>query len=499
MTLTLFRGIQLNRKTKKHDPKFAIIGGGMAGILSAIKLRQNGYENFTIYEKAKRLGGTWRENTYPGIACDVPSHSYCYEFEPNPNWSHTCSPGAEILEYFENVANKYGVTERVQFETEVSQLRFDEGMWHVQCKDGRNDIADFLIAATGVLHHPSYPDIPGLNTFAGASFHTARWDHSLDLDRKRIGIIGTGSSAIQIVGDLAGNVAKLVQFQRTPQWILPRPNPPYSEAEKRHFRDNPEAMQKIRAEQMQMFEHGFSSAVVGENPDALARIQEATLANLEDNVNDPVLREKLRPDYQAACKRLIMADNYYEAIQHPDSELVTEAIDAVEPAGVRTADGRLHELDVLVIATGFRVDQFLRPIEVIGRNGTTLEEAWADRPSAYLSVCAPGFPNLVMLNGPNGPVGNFSLIDVVDIQLEFFLKLVGVVQGGDFTAFAPKSEAAERFEAERVEATKKTVWVSGCNSWYLDDRGVPAAWPWSMQRFRGSLNAPNLDDFELTA
>ena len=470
----------------------------MAGILSAIKLQQNGYTNFTIYEKAERLGGTWRENTYPGIACDVPSHSYCYEFEPNPNWSHTCSPGAEILKYFENVANKYGVTERVRFNTEVSQLRFEESRWHLQCSDGHSDTVDFVIAATGVLHHPSYPDIPGLHTFAGTSFHTARWDHSIDLEDKRVGIIGTGSSAIQIVGDLAGNVAKLVQFQRTPQWILSRPNPPYSEEEKQYFRDNPDAMQKIRAEQMQMFEHGFSSAVVGENPEALARIQEATLANLEDNVKDPVLREKLRPDYQAACKRLIMADNYYEAIQHPDSELVTEAIDAVEPGGVRTDDGRLHELDVLVIATGFKVDQFLRPIEVIGRDGTTLEEAWADRPSAYLSVCAPGFPNLVMLNGPNGPVGNFSLIDVADIQLEFFLKLVKAVQGGDCTAFAPKPEAAEQFEAERVVATKNTVWVSGCNSWYLDDRGVPAAWPWSMQRFRSVLFEPNLDDFELT-
>ncbi len=484
--------------TSKDGPKFAIIGGGMAGILCAVKLRQNGYANFTIYEKAERLGGTWRENTYPGIACDVPSHSYCYEFEPNPNWSRTCSPGAEILAYFENVAEKYGVAEHVLFETEVTRLRFEDGNWHLNCKDGRSDIVDFVIAATGVLHHPSYPVVTGLDTFAGPMFHSARWDHSIELKGKRIGIIGTGSSAIQIVGDLAGNVAKLVQFQRTPQWILPRANPSYSEEEKQYFRDNPGAIHEIRAEQMLMFEQGFSSAVVGENPKALAKIQAATLANLEDNVKDPVLQEKLRPKYQAACKRLIMADNYYEAIQHPDSELVIEAIDGVEPAGVRTADDKLHELDVLVIATGFKVDQFLRPIEVVGRDGKTLEEAWADRPSAYLSVCAPGFPNLIMLNGPNGPVGNFSLIDVADIQLEFFLMLVEELQARDLTAFAPKSEAAERFEAERVEATKNTVWVSGCNSWYLDDRGVPAAWPWSMQRFRTALGKPVLSDFEFT-
>ena len=488
----------MKHETNRSDLKIAIIGGGMAGILSAIKLRRNGYNNFTIYEKAKRLGGTWRENTYPGIACDVPSHSYCYEFEPNPEWSHTCSPGAEILEYFENVAVKYGVTKHVQFEAEISQLRFEDDKWHLQCKDGQSGVFDFIVAATGVLHHPAYPDIPGLQTFTGPTFHSARWDHTVKLEGQRVGIIGTGSSAIQIIGDLSGKVAKLIQFQRTPQWILPRPNPTYSEQEKQYFRENPEAMQKIRAEQMQMFEHGFSSAVVGENPQALADIQAATLAHLENKVSDSVLREKLRPNYQAACKRLIMDDKYYDAIQHPDSELVTETISAIEPAGVRTADGKLHELDVLVIATGFKADQFLRPIEVIGRNGKTLEEAWADRPSAYLSVCAPDFPNLVMLNGPNGPVGNFSLIDVADIQLDFFMKLLDELQAGDYTAFAPKSEAAERFEAERVQATKNTVWVSGCKSWYLDDNGVPAAWPWSMHRFRTALGNPDFADFELT-
>lgn len=475
--------------------RVAIIGGGMAGILSAIKLRDAGFENFIIYEKADSLGGTWRENTYPGIACDVPSHSYCYEFEPNPDWSYTCSPGAEILAYFQGVAEKYGVTEKVAFGTEISNLSFVDGRWRLTSDHGETDEADFVIAATGVLHHPFYPDIDGINDFAGKKFHSARWDHTVPLEDKRVGIIGSGSSAIQIVGELAGNVAELTQFQRTPQWILPSANPAYSEIQKREFREHPEKMDEIREQQKQIFEFGFSSAVVGENPQALEIIAAKVLENLEQNVYDPELREKLRPSYKAACKRLIISDNYYEAIQKPAVNLVTEPVQRIEAGGVRTADGRLHELDVLVLATGFQVDRFLRPMSVTGENGLTLEAAWVDRPSAYLSVMTPGFPNLFMLNGPNGPVGNFSLIDVADIQLGYFLQLLNLRAEGKVTQVSVSVEAAQRFESERVEATKKTVWVSGCSSWYLDDRGVPAAWPWTMARFREKLATPDLQDF----
>jgi len=477
--------------------RFAIIGGGMAGILSAIKLKNSGYENFTIFEKAESLGGTWRENTYPGIACDVPSHLYSYDFELNPDWSHACSPGGEILAYFQGVANKYGIVEKVKFGTEVSRLDYIDGQWRLECRNGVRDTANFVIAAAGVLHHPYYPDIPGLDSFAGHMFHTARWDHSIPLKGKRVGIIGTGSSAIQIVGDIVDKVCHLTQFQRTAQWILPRENPPYTQDEKLHFRENPAAMRELRVRQSETFEGGFSAAVVGENPDALAAIQAITLANLEENVKDPELREKLRPGYSAACKRLIMSDNYYDAIQRPNAELITAPIDHIEPTGIVTADGRLHALDILVLATGFRVDQFMRPIEVTGRNELKLEEAWAERPTAYLSVSVPGFPNLAMLNGPNGPVGNFSLIDVADIQIDYFLKLVERVRKGECREFSASQEAAERFEKARVKATENTVWVSGCNSWYLDDRGVPAVWPWTMSRFRSVMAQPEVSDFEL--
>lgn len=489
----------MNNTDGNSELRFAIVGGGMAGILSAIKLKKTGFNNFTIYEKADSLGGTWRENTYPGIACDVPSHLYCYSFEPNPNWSYACSPGEEILEYFQSVAKKYELLEKVRFGSEVSRLQYETGQWHLETKMGHKDKVDFVISATGVLHHPSYPDIAGLNSFEGTLIHSARWDRNIALEGKRVGIIGTGSSAIQIVGALAGKVSQLTQFQRTPQWIMPRSNPAYSDQEKQHFRDNPEAMGAIRQEQSKLAEGGFSAAVVGDNPAALHEIERLTLENLEDNVKDPILREKLRPTYTAACKRLVISSNYYDAIQQPNTALVTETIESIEPAGVRTVDGQLHELDVLVLATGFKVDQFMRPIEVIGRNGISLEEAWTERPTAYLSVSVPEFPNLALLNGPNGPVGNFSLIDVADIQLDYFIQMVRWVSEGQCTVFSAKADAAERNEAERVEATRKTVWVSGCNSWYLDDRGIPAVWPWSMGRFRSTMSKPNKDDFELAS
>ncbi|MBL4583484.1 MAG: NAD(P)/FAD-dependent oxidoreductase [Pseudomonadales bacterium] len=489
----------MSSNPQNKNLRFIIIGGGMAGILSAVKLKEAGYTNFTLYEKASSLGGTWRENQYPGVACDVPSHFYCYSFAPNPDWSYNCSPGAEIYEYLQSVADQFDVYPHVKFDTEIASMVFRNSRWHLKTNQGHLDEADFVIGATGVLHRPSYPDIPGIDSFEGTMFHTSRWNHSVPLEDKRIGIIGTGSTSIQIVGALSGKVKKLEQFQRTPQWIMPRPNPAYTEQEKLNFRENPALLDAIRAENVAISEGGFSSAVVGENPEALAMIAQLTLENLEQNVTDPVLREKLRPDYQAACKRLIMSHNYYDAIQHRNTELVTESITGIEPEGIRTADGKLHKLDVLVISTGFQVDQFLRPIEVTGNNGVTLEEAWKARPSAYLSVAIPEFPNLILLNGPNGPVGNFSLIDVADIQFSYFMKLVDHIQQSDFTQFVAKQDALDRTETDRVEATKKTVWVSGCDSWYLDDRGVPAAWPWSMKHFRNTMAEPDMSDYELAS
>jgi cation diffusion facilitator CzcD-associated flavoprotein CzcO len=476
--------------------RFAIIGAGMSGILAAIKLREAGYHDFTLYEKAARPGGTWRENTYPGICCDVPSHLYSYSFEPNPEWTHVYSPGNEIQAYFEGVARKHGVTEKIRFGDEVTRLAFSAGRWHLETKSGLRDVVDFVIAATGVLHHPSLPEIDGLGDFAGALFHSARWNHDVPLDGRRVGIVGTGSTAVQIVSALVDRVAKLVLFQRTAQWILPGQNPEYGEPEKEAFRRDPESLRALHQNLSKLFAESFSNAVVNAESAGMKMIEETCRANLETNVLDPELRERLRPSYRAACKRLIVSPDFYQAIQKPNAELVTSGIERVEPRGVRTRDGRLHELDVLVLATGFRADRFLRPIDVVGRDGLRLADVWAKRPIAYLSVSIPGFPNLFMLNGPNGPVGNFSLIEVAELQMAYLLQLVERVRTGACRAIGAREDATERFDAERCEAAKSTIWTTGCRSWYLDDRGIPASWPWSFDRFRAEMSAPRLDAYE---
>ncbi len=481
----------------RSDLRFIIIGAGMAGILSAIKLREAGLDDFAIYEKADRLGGTWRENTYPGIACDVPSHLYSYSFAANPEWSHRFSPGSEIQAYFEDIARRYGVYSRIQTGKEVTRCAFEDGRWKLEMADGTTDVGDFVIAATGVLHHPAYPDFDGLDDFEGTTFHSARWDHSVPLAGKRVGVVGTGSSAIQIVAALVDQVAELSLFQRTAQWVMPIENPAYSQEEKAEFRRHPEAMGAIRAEISRAFIDGFANVLVDAESPVMQAIHTTCEANLENSVKDPELRERLRPDYRAACKRLIMSDGFYQAIQRPNAKLVTEGIDRIEKSGVRTRDGQLHELDLLILATGFRVDRFMRPMEVVGRNGTRLEDVWQETPSAYMAISIPDFPNLFMLNGPNGPVGNFSLIEIAEMQFSYIMQLVELVRSRCCNQVSASRAALERFNAERKQAAKTTIWASGCKSWYLDDDGLPTAWPWTFDRFREEMAKPRLSEFEM--
>ncbi len=476
--------------------RFAIIGAGMAGILSAIKLAEAGFTDFTIYEKGDRFGGTWRENTYPGLSCDVPSQLYCYSFAPNPEWSHVFSPGQEIRTYFEVVAREFGIEKSTRFDDEVVSCEFSDGKWHLETHKGHRDEVDVVIAATGVLHQPKFPDIDGIDTFEGACFHSARWDHSVNLGGARVGIIGTGSTAVQITSALVERVAHLSLFQRTAQWIMPQQNPEFTEEQKEQFRAHPEQLEQMH-DSLSILFGGFAKAVIDAQSSEIQMIEDACRTNLEENVHDPVLRERLRPDYRAACKRLIISPDFYDAIQQPNADLVTSGIERMESGGVRTEDGVLHELDVLVLATGFKVDAFMRPMTVVGRDGLTLNEEWAERPNAYLSISIPDFPNFFMLNGPNGPVGNFSLIDVAEQQFAYIMQLIDLLRSGENREVSATHVAMDTFEAERVGAARKTIWTTGCSSWYLDDRGVPAVWPFPFDRFRSEMASPQLESYDV--
>lgn len=487
----------MTRETKSvHEPRIVIIGAGMAGILTAIKLDEAGYRNYVIYEKSDRVGGTWRENTYPGIACDVPAHLYTYSFEPNPDWSRTFAPGPEIHAYFERIAEKYKVIEKIRFNEAIPYCKFEDSRWHLRSSTGREDTADFLIAATGVLHHPHTADIPGLETFEGACFHSAEWDHSVPLKGQRVGVIGTGSTAIQITTAITDIVDRFDLFQRTAQWIMPIDDREYTPEEKQGFRTDFSKLQAVRDQVNDDFEI-FSNAVIDADSAEMQEVEAACLANLEDNVSDAELREKLRPDYRAGCKRLIFSANFYDAIQRPNANLVTDGIKCVEPGGVRLDNGELRELDVLVVATGFRADSFIRPTTVLGRGGVNLDDVWSDHPVAYLSISIPEFPNFFMLNGPNGPVGNFSLIQIAEYQVGYIMQLIEKFRSGSCREISATMAATQNFEQARSEAAKKSIWATGCNSWYLDKNGVPASWPWSRARFFDAMQKPELESFEL--
>ena len=480
--------------TRLNGPRIIVVGAGMSGILVGIKLLESGHTNFAIYEKADELGGTWRDNRYPGLSCDVPSHHYVYSFEPNSEWTSLFSGGPEILNYFKNAATKYHVREHIRFGSEVVAARFENGLWNVRIAGGELDQGSVLIAATGVLHHPKFPDIPGLSEFDGKQFHSARWDDTVDLSAKRVGIIGTGSTAVQIVPAIVNKVSKLTLFQRTAQWILPYPNKDYSEEERQTFRDDPGLMRAEYAKWEGQFNHTFARAVIGDEYE-MQRIANRCKENLETNVTDPDLRSQLTPDYKVACKRLILSDQFYPAIQRKNAQLETTPISRVEHAGVVTKDGRLHELDVMVLATGFDGHRYARDIDISGTDGGTLNDAWGDSIWAHRGVAMPGFPNFYMLIGPHSPIGNFSLILIAEMQLNYLLQLIEPILTGESASVVPKRSATEAFNRSLRDAMKKTVWVSGCDSWYLDGEGNPITWPWSFEQFASDMKAPDLGEY----
>ncbi len=485
---------------KRPRLRYAVIGAGMAGILAGVRLHQAG-ETFTIFEKADRLGGTWRDNRYPGLTCDVPAHAYTYSFEPYAEWRAYYATGPEIRTYFEHVADKYGVTPHIRFGREVVSAVWDEeaALWRLGLSTGEPAEAEIVIAASGVLHHPRMPDMEGRDSFAGKAFHSARWQDDAAIDGARVGVIGNGSTGVQIVTALSERAGRLVHFQRSPQWIMPVPFFHYSEEEREAFRRDPALIDAIRYDP-EYWENifRFTRAITHVEGPEIAMIEKLCLDNLENSVRDPELREKLRPDYRAACKRLIYSWSYYDAVQRPAVAVERDPIARIEPEGVRLKDGRLIELDTIVFATGFQADRFIRPTRVLGRDGLSLDDAWAERPTAYYAVAIPDFPNFFMLNGPTGPVGNFSLIDIAERQWGYIEQLLAPLRSGAARAIAASAKAHAEYEERRIAAARKTIFGSGCKSWYLDATGVPSSWPWSYEAFADAMARPVMADFQLS-
>lgn len=476
-------------------PRVVIIGAGMSGIALGKHLRAIGAEDFVLVEKANRLGGTWRENTYPGLTCDVPSHYYAYVDEPNPDWSSLYAPGSEIQSYLERVAEKHDLVRRIRVDTEIASGRFDDGAWRLRTRAGEEIHADVVVCATGVLHRPRTPELPGLETFAGKAFHSARWDHAAVTTGARVGIIGTGSTGVQITVALAPEAAQLTLFQRTPQWVLPAPNLPFGPPIRRALRRSPRLGRAM---------YDLSSATF--NAITKGPIQDGWQRRLLDrlcrwglaSVKDPVLRAKLTPKDEPMCKRLVVSSTFYDTIQRPNVSIETGRIARACAEGIVTDDGRVHPLDVLVLATGFHAHAYMRPMTLTGPTGVTLEHVWRRGPRAHMTTMVPCLPNLFTMMGPNSPIGNASLVPIAEAQASYVVRWLERMRDEHIREVEPTEAATTAFYEEVKAAMSGTVWVTGCDSWYLGEDGTPLLWPWPLDTFTARLAAlPRDADFVL--
>jgi cation diffusion facilitator CzcD-associated flavoprotein CzcO len=464
--------------------RVAIVGTGFSGIGMAIRLLDEGETDFVLLERAGEIGGTWRDNTYPGCRCDVPSHLYSYSFAPNPSWSSTFSPQPEILDYLRDVAARFGVVPHVRFNTELESARWDEAgaRWELETSQGPIS-ADVLIAAQGPLSDPIVPDIPGLESFEGTTFHSARWDHDHELDGERVAVIGTGASAIQFVPRIQPQVGKLHVFQRTPPWVMPHPNRLLKEFEHRIYDALPAAQLAMRAAiywARETFVLQFRNRRMRKLATRMARRQ------LEQQVPDPVLRAKLTPRYEIGCKRILPTDEWYPALQQPNVELVTDGIAEVRPRSIVTADGTEREVDTIIFGTGFHVTDIPIAGRIRGRDGRSLSERWAGSPRAYKGAAVAGFPNLFFLVGPNTGLGHNSIVFMIESQINYVAGALQAMRRRGAAVVDVRPEAEDAYNAELEEMTRGTVWVSGgCSSYYIDRNGRNSTiWPTFTWPFR---------------
>ena len=475
-----------------------VIGAGFGGLTAAIKLKEAGFGRLVVLEKADRVGGTWRENTYPGACCDVPSRLYSLSFALNPDWSRAYSPQSEIRDYMERVAVQFGVMDLFRFNTEVEAADWDAaaGLWRVTVKGGEVLSAPVLVSGLGQLNKPGYAGLAGRDTFKGDSWHSAHWRHDVDLTGKTVGCIGAGASAIQYIPEIAKSAGKVVIFQRTPNYIVPRLDKPFSPFAKWLFRTLPFTDRALRWFTWKMMDLRFEAFKTGtksaENFKALA------LKYLDDTITDPVLKAKLTPDYPIGCKRILVSDDYYQTLVKPNVEVVTEAVKEITPAGVRTGDGAEHACDVLVFGTGFITTDFISPVRITGQNGLTINEAWKDGAEAYLGVTVAGFPNLFLLYGPNTNLGHNSIIVMIEAQVAYMVEALKALKARGARALTVRPQAHARFNAQLQQDLAGTAWAGSCSSWYKTDSGkITNNWSGDTATYIRLMKQPALEDYEV--
>ncbi|BCJ36584.1 flavin-binding monooxygenase [Actinocatenispora thailandica] len=462
-----------------------IVGAGFSGLGAAVRLRQAGRHDFVVLERADDVGGTWRDNDYPGAACDVPSHLYSLSFAPNPRWSRSFSPQPEIRQYLRDLVARYDLTPHLRLGHDLLEARWDEATARWRVRTGQGSFTGrVLVLGTGPLSAPKLPAIDGLDDFAGTTFHSARWRHDHDLTGRRVAVIGTGASAIQFVPRIAGTVQRLTVFQRTPPWIIPRNDRPISGLEQWLYQHLPPARLAVRA--------GIYTAretlAVGMTlqPPLLDAVAALARGHLRRQVPDPALRDRLRPDYRIGCKRILLSDDFYPALARDNVELVTDSIDRIEPDAVRTADGRRHPVDTIVFGTGFEATRPPIAAAVTGRDGVRLADAWADGMSAYRGSTVAGFPNLFLLIGPNTGLGHTSMIYIIESQLNYLVTALSKMDQHGVAAMEVDAGAQHAYNEALQRRLGSTVWnTGGCASWYLDANGRNTTlWPSFTWRFR---------------
>ncbi len=478
----------------------AIIGAGFAGIGAAIRLKDRGITDFVIYERDTRVGGTWRDNTYPGAACDIPSRLYSYSFAPNPDWSHTYSGSAEILRYIETMVTEAGIEPHIRFEHTVTGVVYDQaaGEWTVSFTDRDPVRARAVIVASGPLANVSLPDIPGIDTFEGKKIHSARWDHGYDFTGKKVAVVGTGASGVQIVPELVKVAESVKVFQRTAGWVLPRYNTATADWLKDIYKTVPLAEKLMRSAWFWGHE-SVALGVVWDTP-FTRLVETVSRANLRAQVKDPWLRRQLTPDFSAGCKRLLMTSDYYPALQADNCKLVTWPIARLSPNGIRTVEGIEHQFDAIVFATGFDVSKTGTPFPVTGVDGRVLASEWSRGAYAYRSVAVSGYPNLYFTFGPNSGPGHSSALVYMEAQIDYITDAIGKLLQFGWKALDVRPDVQARYNERIQRRLRSTTWNSGCQSWYLTEDGFNATmFPGFATQYVNQLKALDLRDYRITA